>query len=131
MSFEECIQSLHEGSVINFREYILDRHERKQLTIAIDYGVVQAVFPANQQLSRDILEQYYGAELEDLDYLQLSQMNCPRVVVGLGLNQNNKLDIKILVLNKDFYNTGLQEVTITNEVNLDEEPNYLQAQNMW
>lgn len=132
MNFEECMQSLHEGSVVNFREYTLDRHERKKLTLSIEGGVVQAVFPANQQLSRETLEQYYGVELDEVDYLQLSQMNCPRVVVGLGLNQKGELNIKILVLNKDFYNMGLQEIAVTNELNLDEsEPNYLQAQRGW
>ena len=132
LSFEECIESIHAGSVISFREYVLDRHERKQLSLSISDGVVQTVFPANQQLSRETLEQYYGIELDDVDYLQLSQMNCPRVVINLGLNQNNEIDIKILVLNKDFYNTGLQEITVTNELNLSEsEPIYLQAQKGW
>ena len=131
MNFEECIQSLHEGSVITFKEYTLNRHEKKQLTLEIDDGVVQTVFPANERLSRETLEQYYGTELDDVDYLQLSLMNCPRVVVGLGLNQNNELNIKILVLNKDFYNTGLQEITITNELSSTHEPNYLQSQGLW
>lgn len=131
MNFEECVQALREGSVITFKEYILDRHERKQLTIEINDGVVQTVFPANERLSRETLNQYYGTELSDVDYLQLSQMNCPRIVVGLGLNQNNELNIKILVLNKDFYNTGLQEIAITNELSSANEPNYLQSQRLW
>lgn len=130
MDFESCVNCLHEGSVINFREYTLDRHERRKLTLAIDYGVVQAVIPANQRLNLETLEQYYGKDLDTVDYLQLSQMNCPRVVVGLGLNSNNQLDIKILMLNKDFYDSGLQEIEVINEVHTSE-PIYLQAQRGW
>ena len=132
MTFKECIDSIHKGSVISFREYVLDRHERRKLTLSITDGIVQEVFAANQKLDRDTLEQYYGTELDEIDYLQLSQMNCPRVVVGLGLNSQGELDIKIIVLNEDFFNTQLQELEITNEVNTSAyEPNYLMAQNGW
>lgn len=133
MTFEECIQSLHEGSVISFKEYTYDRHERKKLALSIEDGVVQRVFPANETLSRDVLEQYYGNELEDVDYLQLATMSCPRVVVELGINENNEMNVKILVLNKDFYNMGLQELTITNELEPQNlvEPNYLMMQGGW
>lgn len=132
MTFEECVNSLHKGSVINFNEYVLDRHEKRRLTLSITDGVVQEVIPANQKLDRDTLEQLYGTELDETDYLQLSQMNCPRIVVGLGLNSRGELNIKIIILNEDFYNTHLQELNVTNEVNaLDYEPNYLMAQNGW
>ena len=128
MRFDECIQSVHKGSVINFKEYTLNRHERKVLTLEINDGVVQEVFPANMKLNRETLEKYYGDGLDEIDYLQLSQVNCPRIVVGLGLNQNNEMDVKILILNKDFYNMGLQELEVTNEVNISNEPNFFQFQ---
>lgn len=128
MRFDECIQSVHKGSVINFKEYTLNRHERKVLTLEINDGVVQEVFPANMKLNRETLEKYYGDRLDEIDYLQLSQVNCPRIVVGLGLNQNNEMDVKILILNKDFYNMGLQELEVTNEVNISNEPNFFQFQ---
>ena len=128
MRFDECIQSVHKGSVISFKEYTLNRHERKVLTLEINDGVVQEVFPANMKLNRETLEKYYGDGLDEIDYLQLSQVNCPRIVVGLGLNQNNEMDVKILILNKDFYNMGLQELEVTNEVNISNEPNFFQFQ---
>lgn len=128
MKFDECIQSIHKGSVITFKEYTLNRHERKKLTLEIENGVVQEVFPANEKLSREVLEKYYGDGLDEIDYLQLSQMNCPRLVVGLGINQNNEMDIKVLILNKDFYNMGLQELEVTNEVHVSDGPNYFQFQ---
>lgn len=134
MTFDEVIQSIHKGSVISFKEYTLDRHERKHLSISIDGGVVQDVLPANETVSRDVLEQYYGVELSEQDYLQLSWMNSPRVVVSLGITQEGVMNIKILTLNRDFYNMGHQEIEITNELspeNIDFEPNYLLAQKGW
>lgn len=135
MTFDECVQSIHKGSVVSFKEYSLDRHERKHLSLSIDGAVVHEVFPANEKLSRDVLEQYYGEELEEQDYLQLSQMNCPRVVLNLGMSEDNSsMNIKIIVLNSDFYSTGLQEVSVTNSINpnnLEYEPNYFLAQKGW
>lgn len=131
LNFDEITQIIHKGSVVTFREYSLDRHERKHLSVSIEDGVVQAVIPAKEKLSRDALEQYYGTELDEVDYLQLSEMNCPRIVVSLGFNQNNQLDIKVIILNKDFYNVGMQELLVTNEFNPCEEPSYLQAQKGW
>lgn len=133
MTFEECIESIHEGSVISFSEYTYDRHERKKLTLSIKDVVVAAVFPANVTLPRDTLIQYYGEELEDLEYMQLATMSCPRIVVNLGLNENQEMNIKILVLNQDFYNMGLQEITITNEIDPQNltEPNFLMMQGGW
>lgn len=128
MTFDECVQSIHKGSVISFKEYTLDRHERKHLSLDIDGAIVQEVFPANETLSREVLEQYYGTELAEQDYLQLSCMNCPRFVVSLGISEENVMDIKILVLNRDFYNMGHQEIKATNEVspeNMGYEPSYV------
>lgn len=134
MTFEECIQQIHEGSVIDFQEYSMDRHERKHLSLEISGAVVQKVFPANEKLSRETLERYYGTELDDQNYMQLSQMNCPRLVVSLGIKENNVMDIKILVLVKDFYDTKLQMIKVTNEIdpmNIITEPNYVLAQKGW
>lgn len=134
MTFDECVQSIRQGSVISFKEYTLDRHEHKHLSLDIDGAVVQEVFPANETLSRDVLEQYYGTELEEQDYLQLSCLNSPRLVVSLGISAENVMDIKIIILNRDFYNMGHQELTVINELspeNMNYEPNYLLAQKGW
>lgn len=133
MTFKECIDSIHEGSVISFKEFTYDRHERKKMTMSVNDVVVSAVLPANEIIPRDTLVQYYGDELDDLTYMQLATMNCPRIVVNLGINQNNEMDIKVLVLNQDFYDMGLQEVEITNEVDPNNlvEPNYVLAQGGW
>lgn len=134
MTFDECVQSIHKGSVISFREYTLDRHERRQLSLDIEGAVVQEVFPACETLSRETMEQYYGAELDEQDYLQLSCMNSPRIVISLGVSADNVMDIKIVVLNRDFYNMGHQTVEVLNELapeNVDFEPNYVAAQKGW
>lgn len=133
MTFEDKVASIHAGSVVTYREYTLDRHERKKETLSIIDGVVQTVFNANETLDRETLIQYYGEGFDDIDYLQLATMNCPRIVIGLGLNQNNELDVKIIVLNKDFYNLGLQEIEVTNELDPHNlvEPNYVLSQGGW
>lgn len=134
MTYEECVSQIHEGSVIDFKEYSLGRREKHNLSLEISGGVVQRVFQPNEQLSIETLQQYYGEELEETDYLQLSQMNCLRIVVILGYEQDGTQDIKILQVVKDFMETGLQQVEVVNEVSLDTvmyEPNYIEAQKGW
>lgn len=132
MKYADLIHLLHEGSVIDFCEYSLDRHERKHVSVSIKDGVVRDIFPPNKQLSRETLEQYYGEGLEDVDYLQLSQMNCLRVVTELGVNPRGEVDIKILTITQDFMDSGLQTIEVTNELTLaDQEPNYMLAQRGW
>ena len=132
MSFKQLIQSINEGDVITFREYYLDRHDRVKLSYSIDNGVVQAVFQAGQKLNIETLVQYYGEGLEETDYLQLSCVSFPRVVIGLGINQQGETDVKIVQLNEDFYNMGLQQVELTKGLsgNL-VEPNYLLFHKDW
>lgn len=132
MSFKQLIQSINEGDVITFREYYLDRHDQMKLSYSIDNGVVQAVFQANQKLSIETLVQYYGEGLEETDYLQLSCVSFPRVVIGIGINQQGETDVKIVQLNEDFYNMGLQQVELTKGLsgNLTE-PNYLLFHKDW
>lgn len=133
MTYEKCVSEIHEGSVINFKEYSLDRKEKRHLSLEIDSGMVQRVFQPNEQLSVDTLQQYYGEELEDTVYLQLSQMNCLRVVVILGVETDGTQDIKILQIVKDFVSTGLQQVEVINQMSPEAfyEPNYVEAQKGW
>lgn len=130
MNFEETINQIQQGSVVDFKEYTLDRHEVRKLTLQVTGAVVQTVFQANEKLSRDTLERYYGTELDEIDYLQLSQMNCPRVVVSLGISNSNVMNIKILILNKDYFKTNLQEITVTNEYNINQNYNNSYSERM-
>ena len=120
--------SIHSGSVIKFKEYSLDRHERKKLSLEIDGAVVQDIIGANQPISKDLMVRYYGEGLDDTTYLQLSSVNCMRVVLIVGNTEDNQPIYKVILFNQDFYNLGLQEIEVINEVSLNE-PNYVQQMN--
>lgn len=127
MTYEECVEQIREGSVIEFKEYTLDRHERRHLAMHIEQTVVYKILPQNVTISREVLEEIYGTDLETEDYLQLSCMNCQRYVLSLGINSDGEMDIKVICLNKDYYNTGLQEVIVSNSFTSVDEPNYFLA----
>lgn len=125
MTLSSIMNNIKVGSVIDFTEYTLDRHGRKKPSIKIEGATVQDIIPANTALSRETLETYYGSELETNDYLQLSCMNCPRIVLGLGLNDKQELEVKIITLIADFISMGLQTVSVINEASIDIQTNYV------
>lgn len=115
MSFADLVHSINEGSVVTFREYSLDRHERKHLSLEIENAVVQEVWEAGSTVPLDTLEHYYGEGLDSPDLLQLSCVNSPRIVLSLGVNERNEMDVKIVTLVRDFFDLGLQELTVISE----------------
>ena len=123
MSYENLISTICAGSVIKFKEYNLDRHEHKRLVLSIDGAVVQECIPPNQALPKDLLFQYYGTELDDTAYLQLSSLNAFRVVIIVGTDEESKPIYQVLTISKDFYENGLQQIEIISEVSMIE-PNY-------
>lgn len=127
MTYEECVEQIREGSVIEFNEYTLDRHERKHLAMHIEPTVVYKILPQNVTIGREVLEEIYGTDLETEDYLQLSCINCQRYVLSLGINSDGEMDIKVICLNKDYYNTGLQEIIVSKSFTNVDEPNYFLA----
>lgn len=131
MTLKEVMSQIVVGSVINFKEYVLDRHEKRILNISIEGSIVQEVIQSNTQLDRSQLENYYGAGLSDVDYLQLSSMPCPRLILNLGVNEQHQTNIKVITLNEDFIRMGLQVVEVTSEVSLSEAPSYMSAMNLW
>lgn len=131
MTLNEVMSQIAAGSVVNFKEYVLDRHEKRILNISIEGSVVQEIIQPNTQLNRSQLERYYGEGLSDIDYLQLSSMSCPRLILNLGMNEQHQTNIKIITLNDDFIRMGLQVVEVTSEVSLSEAPSYMSAMNMW
>lgn len=131
MTLNEVMSQIAAGSVVNFKEYVLDRHEKRILNISIEGSVVQEIIQPNTQLDRSQLERYYGEGLSDIDYLQLSSMSCPRLILNLGMNEQHQTNIKIITLNDDFIRMGLQVVEVTSEVSLSEAPSYMSAMNMW
>ena len=131
MTLKEVMSQIVVGSVINFKEYVLDRHEKRILNISIEGSIVQEVIQSNTQLDRSQLENYYGTGLSDVDYLQLSSVPCPRLILNLGMNEQHQTNIKIITLSDDFIRMGLQVVEVTSEVSLSEAPSYMSAMNLW
>lgn len=121
--FNQLTTYLLPDSMITFTEFTLDRHEKKRMTLQIKDAIVHELIPSNQKLSREELELYYGEGLEDIDYLQLSSMNCLRIVLRVGINELEQPVFKVISISRDFYNDGLQELEIMG-AEIKTEPNY-------
>ena len=121
--FNQLTTYLLPDSMITFTEFTLDRHEKKRMTLQIKDAIVHELIPSNQKLSREELELYYGEGLEDIDYLQLSSMNCLRIVLRIGINELEQPVFKVISISRDFYDDGLQELEIMG-AEIKTEPNY-------
>lgn len=122
LPYSQLIEQIVPGVTLTLKEYIHSRKGR-QLTLSIANSVVHDVIPANACIGREQLEQYYGADLDDVDYLQLSSVNCFRAVLLIRLDDNNNPVYKPIFINQDFYESGLQEVELISG-SLPEEPIY-------
>lgn len=121
--FNQLTTCLLPDSMITFTEFTLDRHEKKRMTLQIKDAIVHEIILSNQKLSREELELYYGEGLEDIDYLQLSSMNCLRIVLRVGINELEQPVFKVISISRDFYDEGLQELEIMG-AEIKTEPNY-------
>lgn len=131
MNYEQIISKLTVGTMINFREYRIDRHEKKHLSLSLSHVVIADVFPANKTINRETLETIFGEGLTDNDYLVLSTSSCFRFLLNLGTRQDGVTDVKVISLNKDFYDLGYQEIDILANIESLDEPNYTLAQRGW
>ena len=122
-SYESLLEEIHAGVVILYKEYTLTRRESTRLVMSIDGAVVQDVIPPNEPIPKDLLEKYYGAELDDVTYLQLSTENALRIVVVVGSDEESNPVYRVLTIAKDFYQSGLQQIEVMSEVSM-VEPNY-------
>lgn len=112
MTYDQILNTIVPDSVIIFQEYELDRHERKHLTLEIGPVPVQQVVPPNHPLCRAELEKYYSPELTELDYCQLSCNSGIRLILRLGINEENQPIYKPVLINQDFFNMGLQVINL-------------------
>lgn len=112
MTYDQILNTIVPDSVIIFQEYELDRHERKHLTLEIGPVPVQQVIPPNYPLCRAELEKYYSPELTELDYCQLSCNSGIRLILRLGINEENQPIYKPILINQDFFNMGLQVINL-------------------
>ena len=127
--YDKIVPLVHRGSVIKFCEYTLDRQERMRLSLEIDDAVVQEVIQPNQPVSKDQLIVYYGDVLDDHTYLQLSCVNCLRLVLITGVTEENQPKYRVIMFNKDFCNMGLQVLKVLGD-QPQNEPNYVEQMNM-
>lgn len=113
MRYEDVVNTIKENQLIQFKEYTLDRHEHKRLAFEIDSALVVQVIRPSDSLDIITLERYYGEGLEEETYLQLSKINSYRYVLNIGFDQVKGSPIyKVIEINKDFINLGLQEITV-------------------
>lgn len=132
IDYDTLTQQLQEGDIINFKEFHSDRHDRKKLVLDIEGAIIKEIFPANEPINREKLVEIYGEELGDLDYLALSTSNSLRLLLNLGFNQNNEMNIKMITVNKDFCQMGYQVIDKTGSLQgLESEPNYMLSQGLW
>lgn len=137
MDYDTLIKNMKPGKTITFREYTLDRHERKHESVFIENGIIRDCFPGGEVINLDRMKEIWGEDLEIDDYRALSICMSPRFLVSVGTDEDGNDMVKMLTINQYFYETGQQEVTIkgmeTDVVTphkvrkVNEEPNYLEA----
>lgn len=120
------------GSIVSYKEYVLDRHEKRHLQLEINNAVVHSIIPPNSPLNLETLEEYYGKDLEIQEYVQLSAINCLRIVLNIGVDADTQLPLyKPLLINQDFYQVGLQQIEVINSSPAPIEPNYMLGVQMY
>lgn len=119
-SYDRLLPYLQVGVVLNFQEFTLNRREKKKLSLDTQRVVIHEVIPPNHPLDKALMMKYYGDSLADKDYLQLSMVNCLRIVVINGVDEESQPIYQVLSINRDFYNMGLQTVDILSPVTLPE-----------
>ena len=112
--YHQLIAQIIPGVTLSLKEYDIRRNKR-HLTLTIENSLVHDVIPANTPIGLDQLEQYYGAGLSPLDYAQLACVNCFRAVLLMRIDENNQPVYKPIFINQDFYESGLQEISIIGE----------------
>lgn len=112
MTLDEVTQRCPVGSVVSFREWSLDRRERRSLSLSIDHAQVHEVIPPMAKVGRAHLGELYGEGLPDVAYEQLSQLHDLRLVLSLGMTVSGRLDLRVVQLNEYYLAEGLQEVIV-------------------
>ena len=95
-------------SLVHFKEYALDRHERKQLLQEID-GELFTILSPEERLSADSIRVYYP-ELHESSYHSVSHSPFIRLVIQIGASKLGIPIYRTVTLNKYFMMVGLQTV---------------------
>lgn len=127
MTYDELVAALVPNMVITFREFALDRHERKHVSVSYENAIVHEIVPPGMLLSREKLVAWYGEGLSDTDYLQLSKQHDLRLALNMGLDQYGQMIIRPITVNRTYFNAGLQSIEFGGTVETQEEPIYMAA----
>ena len=95
-------------SMVEFKQYSLDRHENKKLEDTV-VGELFTIIPSCEQLSLELLETYYkGVSSEH--YTALSYSPDIRLVIIIGNDRMGIPIYKTISINSYFYSVGLQTI---------------------
>lgn len=118
------MQQISPGDVITFTEYeqtpVTGRRYVRQ---RMENMLVAAVIRPGEALTRDRIEQYFGSDLSDREYLILSVSQAERIIL-----QDDDENMYCISIVDDFLSTGMQEIEFGAHVAQDtpEAPSYLQ-----
>ena len=118
------IENLSVGTIVTYRDYTLDRHERKHLSSEFANLPIESIIPAGTALNREILEVYLSKNLENEVYLVNSVSNNHRLVLRYTDASNGKETYYIVSLNPYFMSTNQQELFTMVEEHTPVIPNY-------
>lgn len=104
------IESLSVGTIVTYRDYTLDRHERKHLSSEFANLPIESIIPAGTALNRETLEIYLGKDLENEVYLANSVSNNHRLVLKYTDVSTGKETYYMVSLNPYFMSTKQQEL---------------------
>lgn len=95
-------------SLIEFKEYELDRHENKKVRVDVS-GVLHAIIAPNEKLSSDLIEVYYKGVSEEV-YPVLSCNPFVRLVLTIGTDKIGSPIYRVIALNTYYMSVGLQDL---------------------
>lgn len=106
--------SLPLGTKVSYKEYVLDRHEKRSLSYSIENFFIERIIPEEFKLNIDDLVLYLG-DAPDEDYLAHSYSTVRRIVLSrdsVTSQQAPKKEYVIIELVPYFFEIGLQVLDI-------------------
>lgn len=104
------IPSIPLGSVIHFKEYGIDSHDKKYLMNSVD-GVLSAIIPSNQPIGLEEIAMYYS-RLPSEYYYTLSVDSQHRLVLDTGTDNRGMSIYGTIHINKYYMSVGLHELEV-------------------
>ena len=102
------IPQIPQKSVVHFKEFTLDRHEKKKLSKEVK-GILLTIITPEQSLDGEILKMYYP-DTDENQHPILSLQPFYRLVLETGTNRLGMPVYTTVHTNKYFMLVGLQEI---------------------